>query len=446
MRKGDKMKTTLVKNGTVITMDDEMRVLKNAFLLIEGNAIKKIFASAEDFDVYESKRENREPDIVIEARGKMVLPGFVNAHGHAAMSLFRGYADDLPLMEWLEKRIWPLEAKLTATDIYWGSMLSIIEMLKNGITTFVDMYFFMDQVARAVAESGIRGVLSRGMVGTGNEAAKALLESEKFFTDWHNAGEGRVKVTLGPHAPYTCPPDYLEKVITLRDKLAIPLQIHLAETEWEVNFCLENYGKSPVELINDTGLFEGPVLAAHCVHLTKEDIQILAEKEVKVIHNPKSNLKLASGIAPVPALIAAGVVVALGTDGAASNNNLDMMEEMRLAALLHKGVQQDSSLIPAETALLLATKNGGRAVFNERIGSLEEGKLADLMIINYEGVPHLTPGHSPVADVVYAAKSADIDSVMIDGKIVVEQGKCKHLDEERIIFETKKRAFDLEKR
>ena len=440
------METTLIKNGTAITMDDEMKVLKNSFLLIEGNTIKKIFASFDEFSAYAAKNENREPDVVIEARGKLVLPGFVNAHGHAAMSLFRGYADDLPLMEWLEKRIWPLEAKLKAADIYWGTMLSIVEMLKNGITIFADMYFCMDQVARAVVESGIRGVLSRGMVGTGNEAVKALLESEKFFADWHNAGGGRVKVTLGPHAPYTCPPDYLEKVIILRDKLAIPLQIHLAETAWEVNFCLENYGKSPVELINDTGLFEGPVLAAHCVHLTREDIQILVDKKVKVVHNPKSNLKLASGIAPVSALIAAGVVIALGTDGAASNNNLDMMEEIRLAALLHKGVQQDSNLIPAETALLLATKNGGKSLFNERIGSLEEGKLADLIIINYEGVPHLTPGYSPVADIVYAAKSADIDSVMVDGKIIVEQGKCKHLDEERIILEAQKRAFSLGKR
>ncbi len=436
------MEKIIIKGGTFINIDDKIDIIKNGTMIIEGNKIKKIY----DHNVDMAMLEKEKPYQIIEAQGKVILPGFVNAHGHAAMTLLRSYADDLPLMEWLEKRIWPLEANLEEDDVYYGTLLSMIEMLKGGTTTFTDMYFFMNKVAEATVESGIRAVLSRGMVGIGEQSEKAIVESEDFFKNWHGEGEGRVSVMLGPHAPYTCPPDYLKRVMELRDKLKVPIQIHLAETEWEVNYCSEEFGKTPIELMDSIGLFKGETLAAHCVHLTPGDIEILAENKVRVAHNPGSNLKLGSGIAPLPELLDAGVIVGLGTDGAASNNNLDMLEEIRLAALIHKGVNKNPLLVPAETALKMATVNGGKAVFNENIGLLKEGKLADLIIFDYQGKSHLTPGHNPISDIVYSAQSGDIDTVIVNGNIVVEKGNCKFLDEEKIIYEAKLRGFGLDKK
>ncbi len=433
------MKAYLIKNGTLITMDPKRRVLPGGAILVEGQRIKKVL-NREEADSFSSAKPGAE---IIDARGKLVLPGFVNAHGHAAMTLFRSYADDLPLMEWLEKRIWPLEESLEPEDVYWGTLLSILEMLKSGTTTFADMYFFMDEVARAVEESGIRGVLCRGMVGTGDNPGKRLKESEEFCRQWHGQGDGRITTTLGPHAPYTCPPAFLEEVLGLQKKLDVPLQIHLAETEWENSYCRETYSMSPVELVDSLNLFSAPTLAAHCVHVSPGDIEILAAQKVRVAHNPGSNLKLASGIAPLPRMLEAGVVVGLGTDGASSNNNLDMLEEIRLAALIHKGVSKDSRAVPASTALELATCGGAAAVFLEDTGSLEEGKLADLVIFKYQGVPHLTPNHNPVADIVYAAGPRDVDLVMVNGAVLLAKEQFSRLDEERILFETKKRTAAL---
>lgn len=432
------VKPYLVKNGTLITMDPQKRILSQGAVLVEGNTIAKILHKEEA----ELAAKGFDGDI-IDAGGKLVLPGLVNAHGHAAMTLFRSYADDLPLMEWLEKKIWPLEKKLEPADVYWGTLLSILEMLKSGTTTFADMYFFMDEVARAVEESGLRGVLCRGLVGVGDSALKGLKESKEFHRNWHQKAGGRITTTLGPHAPYTCPPEYLEQVLQLQKGLGVPLQIHLAETEGEMEYCREKYNMSPVELMNSIDLFSAPTLAAHCVHLSPEDIEILAEKKVRVAHNPGSNLKLASGISPLPRILEAGVVVGLGTDSAASNNNLDLLEEMRLAALIHKGVNKNSHAIPACKALELATSSGAAAVFLENTGSLEAGKLADLVIINYDGVPHLTPGHNPVSDIVYSAGPRDVHLVMVDGVVLLEKGSCRLLDEERIIFETKGRIAAL---
>lgn len=433
------MKATLIKNGTLITMDDQNTIINNGSVLIAGNRIKRILQS-EELSLLQAGRDY---DTIIDAAGKIVLPGFINAHGHAGMSLFRSIGDDLPLMDWLEKKIWPLENKLQPDDVYWGTLLSIVEMVKGGTTTFTDMYFFMDQVAQAVEESGIRGVLSRGMVGTGEGAIKSLQESEEFCRAWHGQASGRITVTLGPHAPYTCPPDFLEKVLELRGRLNIPLQIHLAETEWEIAYCREHFNMSPIQLVDSIGLLHVPTLAAHCVHVSAEDIAILAERKVRVAHNPGSNLKLASGIAPVPQMLEAGIVVALGTDGPSSNNNLDMLEEARLAALIHKGVTKNPQAIPAITALKMATAHGAMAVFNEETGSLAKGKLADLTIMKYAASPHMRPGHNAVSDVIYAGSSGDVETVMVDGQIILEEGRCRLLDEERILFEASERSKKL---
>lgn len=376
----------------------------------------------------------------IDASNHAVMPGFVNCHGHGAMTLLRGIGDDLPLQQWLEEEMWPREERLDGEAVYWGTMLAIAEMLKGGTTTFTDMYFFMDDVARAVEETGIRAVLSRGMIGTDEDKGSSRMEeSKEFVSRWHGAAGGRISAMLGPHAPYTCSQGYLSRVADLSAQLAVPVQIHISETSYEVETSLAQHGKTPVGMVRDSGLMDRPLIAAHCVDLRQGDIDILAEKGVTVAHNPGSNLKLGSGIAPVPQLLDKGVVVGLGTDGAASNNNLDMMEEMRLAALIHKGFNRQPTLMPVETAFCMATENGGRALFLEDVGRLEPGCRADIVLLSLNR-PHLTPGHNILSHVVYAAQPADVDTVIVDGRVLVEKGRLVEMDEEKIIAEAERCA------
>ncbi|MTI94291.1 MAG: amidohydrolase [Firmicutes bacterium] len=416
-----------------------MRILFKNLLLAGSN-------QRTDLAVVDNRFAPLEPehtyDRVLDCSRHLALAGFINTHGHAAMTLLRGVGSDLPLQEWLEQWMWPLEAKLTEDDVYWGTMLAILEMLKSGTTTFTDMYFFEDAVARAVEESGIRAVLSRGLVGLGPDTLKKFDESVEFARTWHGAANGRITTMLGPHAPYTNTPESLGQVIAAARDLKLPLQIHLCETRKEVEDSLADYGKTPVEYVHDLGLFEVPVLAAHCVHVSERDIQLLADYDVRVAHNPGSNLKLGSGIAPLPALLAKGITVGLGTDGAASNNNLDMLRELRLAALLHKGTAEDPTLISADTALAMATEHGARALFLDSLGKLEPGMKADMTLIDMDR-PHLVPDSDPVAAVVYAAQASDVDLVMVDGKILVENGEVLSIDEEKILHEARRCARRL---
>jgi len=415
----------LIKNATIIPMSGVDNKIFNGEIGIEGNKIVMVGEAG-------TVPENWEADEVIEASGMVALPGFVNCHTHAAMTLLRSYADDLPLMEWLSQRIWPLEERLTADDVYWGTMLCILEMIKSGTTTFADMYFFMDDVARAVERTGIRACLSRGMIGVAPTAQLALDEADVFVEKWKGAASGRITTMVGPHAPYTCPPDYLEKVLALAEKHGVGIHIHLAETKSEVDDIRKQYGKSPIEYVNDVGLLDFHVLGAHCVHLSQDDIKILKEKNVGIAHNPESNMKLASGIAPVPQLLAEGINVGLGTDGAASNNNLDMLEEMRSAALLHKVSTGDPMAVPSYQALQMSTVNGGRVLGINDIGVIREGYKADIILIDFEK-PHLYPRHDLVAHTVYAAQSSDIDTVVIDGKVVMKHGVVLTIDEKEVM-------------
>ncbi len=375
-------------------------------------------------------------DRVISADGCALLPGLVNCHGHAAMTLFRGIADDLPLKPWLEEKIWPLEARLTAECVYWGSMLAMAEMIRGGITTFADMYFFEEETAKAAQKAGMRAVLSRG-IAAGPNINNALLESRQLAEKWHQEGDGRITIQLGPHALYTCPPQQLTAVLDLATELDLALQIHVSETKGEVEESFARYGKSPVAVLEEAGLFQFPVLAAHCVHVSHEDIDILAGHNVHVSHNPVSNLKLGSGIAPVPQMLKAGLVVGLGTDGASSNNNLDMFLEMRLAALLHKGIANDPTLMPAGLALEMATSMGAKALFLQDVGYIQEGLKADLTLVDLNR-PHLSPRHEPHAAIAYAAKASDVTMVMVDGKILLEDGRLTTIDEERTIYEAQR--------
>jgi 5-methylthioadenosine/S-adenosylhomocysteine deaminase len=306
------------------------------------------------------------------------------------------------------------------------------------------MYFHMEEAAQACLESGIRASLSRGLAGFDAAAGAASLEEGKdFVRNWHGAGEGRITAMLGPHAPYTCPPEYLQKVAEAADLLQTPLHIHLAETRAEVEESVKTYGQRPIELMEKIGLLERRVLAAHCVHLTKGEIEILADRKVSVAHNPGSNLKLGSGVAPLADLMRAGVLVALGTDSAASNNNLDMMEEMRLASLLSKGIFEDPTSIPAAAALNLATVNGAKALFlEEECGTLKAGARADLIMVNLNA-PHLCPLHSIPAHMVYSAFSGDVEMVMVDGRVLLENGELKTVDEEKVLFQAGRAAARL---
>ena len=373
---------------------------------------------------------------VIDGRNKFATPGLVNAHTHASMTLLRSYSDDKALMDWLQKDIWPIEDKMTRRDIYWGAALAAVEMIKSGTTAFADMYGpCMEEVAKVVDESGLRGSLCQGIIGFA-DGEKKLANNVELYKNCHDAADGRITVMFGPHAIYTCPPDFLKKVANEAAKLNAEIHMHMNETKTEIKDCIKNYGKRPFEVVAETGLLDLGMLAAHCVHLSDDEIDIIKAKKVRVAHNPGSNMKLASGIAPVTKLLSEGVTVALGTDGASSNNNLDMLEEIRLAALLAKVDTFDSLAVPAAQALQMATESGAKALSLKNVGRLEEGCKADIVLWNMSGV-EWQPNYNPVSLLVYSANSAAVDTVIVDGKILMQGRQLKTLDEEKICAEFK---------
>ena len=373
-------------------------------------------------------------DNVIDGRGKFATPGFVNAHTHASMTLLRSYADDKALMDWLQKDIWPIEDKMKSQDIYIGAALAAVEMIKGGTTAFMDMYGpNMEEVAKVVDESGLRGVLCRGIIGIFNGEEK-LQTNVDLFKNFHGAADGRITVMFGPHAIYTCPPDFLRKIADTAKSLGAEIHMHMNETLDEINSCLKDYGKRPFEIVAETGLLDLGFLAAHCVHLSDHEIEIMRNKKVRVAHNPTSNMKLASGISPVMKMLNAGITVALGTDGASSNNNLDMLEETRLATLLAKVESLDPLAIPAAQALKMGTEEGAKAVGFKNVGRIEAGYKADIVLWDMSGV-EWQPNYNPVSLLIYSANSSSADTVIVDGKILMQNRELKTLDEEKIIHE-----------
>jgi len=363
----------------------------------------------------------------------VAIPGLVNAHTHAAMVLMRGYADDMALEPWLSEKIWPTEARLTAEDVYWGTMLAAVEMLKSGTTTFCDMYHYFESTTRAMVDAGIRAAPSGVLLGFLPEPERRLKEAVAFCKEWNGAGNGRIIAMLGPHALYTCSRPLLEKFAEEASALGVKIHIHLAETATEVETVREQYGMHPVEAMDDMGLFDVGVVAAHCVHVEESHIDLLREKRVGIAHCPTSNLKLASGVAPVVRMLAKGATVALATDGAASNNNLDMLEEIRLAALLHKMAAGDPTVVSANTALEMATRNGAAALgLADQVGQIKPGMKADIVLLDFRK-PHLSPCHNEVSHIVYSAGAGDVDTVIVDGRVLVLHGKLQHLDEAEII-------------
>ncbi len=423
----------LIKNVTLLPMDGKNEIIDNTNIYIKGDKIAHIGEIKEDVKA----------DRVIDGNKKLAMPGLINAHTHIGMSLFRNYADDLPLHDWLTKKIWPQEAKLRAEDVYWGSLLSMVEMIQSGTTTFLDMYFFMEEVGKGLLESGMRGVLSRGVIEEEGKEKEKIEDTRSLYREWNGQGEGRIRVAVAPHAPYTCSPDYLKELLDLAVELNAPIHIHLSETKKEVEDSYKLYGKSPIKHVYDLGLFKQPTIAAHCVHVDDEDIRILKDNNVSPVNNPSSNLKLASGFAPVDRMLKAGVNVALGTDGSASNNNLNMFEEIHLASILNKGVNLDAISVKAIDALKMATINGAKALqWDDEIGSIQVNKKADIILIDLDK-PHLYPLHNLISLLAYSAQGSDVDTVIIDGNIVMENREIKTLDVEKIIYNAEKLSKDL---
>jgi len=377
---------------------------------------------------------------VIDGSSCLALPGLVNGHNHLGMTILRSYADDLPLWKWLREKMWPVEDRLTEEDVYIASLAGIAEMIRGGTTTVADMYFHMEGTARAVQESGIRAVLSRGLQGIGGSGERGIREAEEVF-DRHHL-DPRTTVMLAPHSPVTCPPDFMAKVVALAKRLRVPLQIHLAETRDEVEDIRRNYGVSPAEYLERTGALECGVIAVHCVHMSDRDIELLHRYGAAVIHCPSSNLKLGSGIAPVGRFLEAGLTVGLGTDSAASNNDLDMWEELRLAALLQKGANQDPVALPASTAWQMATSGSARALGREGVGELRVGAAADIALVDVSA-PHWFPQVNAIGNLVYSGKAADVKTVIIDGQVVYADGEIKTFDEREVLARLQSRAEDL---
>ncbi|MEM4188080.1 MAG: amidohydrolase family protein [Candidatus Hadarchaeum sp.] len=424
----------LVRGGLLVTMNSNRQIIKQGSVAIEGSRIVAV-----------GKEIKEKADQVIDARGKAVLPGLINGHTHLAMTLLRGFADDMPLDKWLSDKIWPMEKKMGPRDCYVGALLGSLEMIKSGTTCFADNYFHMDQVARAVMKAGLRGALSYGMIDRDDQQKmkEEIKIGRSFVRAFHRKARGRILAMFGPHAPYTCSTECLRKVKELANEFGVGIHIHLAESSEEVKQTMEKYGKRPVEYLNSIGFLGPEVLAAHCVWVTDKEIEVLSNKGIKPVHNPTSNMKMGSGIAPVSEMLALGIPVALGTDGAASNNSLDMFKEMKLASLLAKVRRLDPTALPAMKALEMATINGAAALgLQTELGSLEAGKKADLITVNLKK-PHLSPIHDVISHLVYSAGGGDVDTVIVDGRILMEKGEVVTLDEEKVLELAQRTSDDL---
>ena len=402
----------------VITQNPSRDVLKRKSIYIEDGRI---------IEVGEARVEAEER---IDCRGKAVAPGFINAHTHLSMTLFRGYSDDLPLKEWLEEKIWPLERKLTGEICYWGALLGCLEMIRTGTTCFLDMYFFVKDVARAVKEAGLRAFLSHAIIeALGEEGLGAVKETLSFVKE---LGDPKINLAVSPHSPYTCSEETLIKAKEAAEREGLVLHTHLAETRWEQSLFQKKFGEGEVEYLNRIGFLCPNLVAAHAVWLSRREVKILGERRVKVVHCPVSNLKLAGGgVAPLPEMFEEGVKVSLGTDGAASNNCLDMFDTMKACALIHKFHRWDPTVMPAQKALDLATLGGAEALnLRGEVGSIEEGKRADLIVVDLKA-PNLRPIHGKdtvISNIVYSANGGNVDSTIVDGKILMKNKRFASLD------------------
>ena len=418
----------VIKNGWMIDVTSKKCNAVKKDIVIKGNVIEKI---------EENTKENAKK--VIDADGCVVMPGFVNCHSHVAMSIFRGYSDDTALDVWLVNKIFPVEDRLEAKDIYYGSMLSCIEMIKSGTTTFNDMYFFMEEVARAVSDTKIRAMLGRGIMSVTDDNDIRIKEAIDLYNKYNNKENNRIRVSIAPHALNTCNRKAIEKSMELCEKYNVPLHIHLDETKDEHEKILKEYKMTPTKLLDKIGVLDKcHVILAHGVWLDDEDIEILKKIKGGVVHNPISNCKLASGLAKITKMLNSNICVSLGTDGAGSTNTLDMFEEMKVCNYLQKLFSLDPTAINASEVLKMATINGAKTLgLEKKIGSIEIGKKADIIIVNMNN-EHLSPVNDIISNLVYSCNAADVLTTIVDGNILMENRKLNGIDEDYIIDESKK--------
>jgi len=417
-------------------------LLKNATLLpeygFEGRRVNVLIKDKKIYGIAESVPDDFMADEVVDCGGNLLIPAFYNAHCHAAMTLFRGFGEDLPLQRWLEEKIFPAEERLTFRSVYHGTMLAIAEMLKSGIASFSDMYMFEDAVAEAVLASGIKANVSRSLVSfdpnVDMSRENRMIEAIRLAEWYHGADDGRILVDFSLHAEYTNVPKACEYVAEIAKRFKTGMQIHLSETEKEHKECIGRWGKTPTEFFLDAGVLDVPTTAAHGVWLQDSDLPILAEKKVTIAHNPVSNLKLGSGVMPLGKLMNAGINVAFGTDGVASNNRLDILRELQTAAILHKGVSRDPASVTAKDVLPLATRNGAIAQRRWDCGEIKIGNRADLVLLDRDTL-HNIPCYDDYAMIAYSAERSDVRMTMVDGRILYRNGEYTSIDEERMRYE-----------
>jgi 5-methylthioadenosine/S-adenosylhomocysteine deaminase len=428
----------VIRDCTVLSMDTT-GVLREALIATKGDAIVHVGP--------EVKAPRLEARRSIDGHGKVALPGLVNCHTHLPMTLFRGVAEDQPLRTWLTDTIWPLEKRLRPDDVHVGALLGCLELIKTGTTTFADMYFHEAHVAKAVETAGVRGVLSQAVIETDAETDDKMFDdSTAFVQHYKNYANDRVVPSFGPHAVYSCSPELLLKVREKANELDAAIHIHLAESSEMAKQIKKDHALTEVQLLERLGFLDSDVLAAHCIHLSKEDIGILAPHRVKVAYNPVANMKLAQGTPRIQDLLNKGTTVGIGTDGPASNNSLDMFQTMKIAALLQKQRYRDPRVLPAPAVVRMATIEGARALGLDRfIGSLEAGKKADIILVDFDK-PHLTPLHDLYANLVYSACGSDVDTVIVDGAVLMEKRNVRTLDERAILEKADETSHDLLKR
>ncbi len=422
----------LIENVKILTMADG-EVIKNGNIYIENEKIKKITSDKIDFS-YDKK---------IDGKNYLAMPGFVNAHTHVGMSLFRNFSDDVELMTWLNEKIWPLEDKLIAEDVYWASLLSHAEMIMTGTTSFADMYYFEDQTIKALEKSKMRAQISRGLT-LEDKNYKKIEENIDLFKKYENSQNGRINIAFGPHAVYTTDKNYLKEINKYAKKYKMPIHIHLSETKIENDECIKRFGQSPTEVFEECGIFENRTIAAHGLYLSDKDLDILSKYDVSVVHNPSSNLKLSSGFLDCTRVLNKKINLAMGTDSSASNNNLSMIKEISLTSLVSK--YNNPKNLKAYDVLKMATINGAKALgLDDKIGTLEEGKLADIILIDLNN-PNHTPQNNLISSLPYSTFDKDVSYVIINGDLVYDDKKFVYLNEKEIIKNAEKSFQKLRNR
>ncbi len=418
-----------IKGATLLLSEGDGFSLKEADLFTDGSVIAAIGEAPRGYV----------PDRILEGGDRLVIPGLINSHTHNYMSIFRNLADDVPFAQWLFEEVEPRENRMTPEDAYWGATLGIMEMLRTGTTCFNDMQMHIHQTPRAVVDTGIRGVIGRGLSGNEKDEGgkRRLREAREEISRWQ--GEERISFTIAPHAPYSCSEGYLRQAAEMAAEMNLPLHIHLSESDFEVKTMMEERKITPIAYASSLGLLDQPIIVAHCVKINEEDIRLLAKPLVSVVTNPASNMKLGNGFAPVVPMLKAGVNLCVGTDGAASNNALNLFREMGFLALIHKGTTLDAEAVSATQVLKMATENGARALgMGDKIGKIQVGYQADLAILNLN-VPQLRPCNNLISSLTYSANGSEVETVLVAGEICMENREFTHIDEERVYAEVEKR-------